>query len=151
MVFAFFLGVGVYRLARRQALVRRAVAVENIGRITTICSDKTGTITEGRLRLMHLVAAESVSDAELLSLAALASRRDSADPMDEAVLREADAAGAGTDSRGVLATFPFTEGRKRETAIARDASTGRHGRHQGSRGDDPGDDGCRGRRMRAVE
>lgn len=83
VVFAFFLGVGVYRLARRQALVRRAVAVENIGRITTICSDKTGTITEGRLRLMHLVAAESVSDAELLSLAALASRHDSADPMDE--------------------------------------------------------------------
>ena len=124
VVFAFFLGVGVYRLARRQALVRRAVAVENIGRITTICSDKTGTITEGRLRLMHLVAAESVSDAELLSLAALASRRDSADPMDEAVLREADASGAGTDSRGVLATFPFTEGRKRETAIARDASGG---------------------------
>ena len=124
VVFAFFLGVGVYRLARRQALVRRAVAVENIGRITTICSDKTGTITEGRLRLMHLVAAESVSDAELLSLAALASRRDSADPMDEAVLREADASGAGTDSRGVLATFPFTEGRKRETAITRDARRG---------------------------
>ena len=124
VVFAFFLGVGVYRLARRQALVRRAVAVENIGRITTICSDKTGTITEGRLRLMHLVAAESVSDAELLSLAALASRRDSADPMDEAVLCEADASGAGTDSRGVLATFPFTEGRKRETAITRDARRG---------------------------
>ena len=124
VVFAFFLGVGVYRLARRQALVRRAVAVENIGRITAICSDKTGTITEGRLRLMHLVAAESVSDAELLSLAALASRRDSGDPMDEAVLREADAAGAGTDGREVLATFPFTEGRKRETAIARDAGRG---------------------------
>ena len=124
VVFAFFLGVGVYRLARRQALVRRAVAVENIGRITVICSDKTGTITEGRLRLMHLVAAESVSDAELLSLATLASRRDSGDPMDEAVLREADAAGAGKDGREVLATFPFTEGRKRETAIVRDARRG---------------------------
>ena len=73
---------------------------------------------------MHLVAAESVSDAELLSLAALASRHDSGDPMDEAVLREADAAAAGADSRGALATFPFTEGRKRETVIARDASRG---------------------------
>jgi Ca2+-transporting ATPase len=124
VVFAFFLGVGVYRLARRQALVRRAVAVENIGRITVICSDKTGTITEGRLRLMHLVAAESTSDAELLFLAALACRRDSGDPMDEAVLREADAAGPGKDGHEVLATFPFTEGRKRETAIVRDASRG---------------------------
>ncbi|HET7340965.1 MAG TPA: HAD-IC family P-type ATPase, partial [Methylomirabilota bacterium] len=51
VVFTIFLAVGVYRLARRDALVRRAVSVENIGRVTAICSDKTGTITEGRLRL----------------------------------------------------------------------------------------------------
>ena len=55
VVFTFFLGVGVYRLARRHALVRRAAAVENIGRVTTICSDKTGTLTEGRLVLAHHV------------------------------------------------------------------------------------------------
>ena len=54
VVLTFFLGVGVYRLAKRQALVRRAVVVENIGRVTCICSDKTGTITEGRLLLGHL-------------------------------------------------------------------------------------------------
>ena len=43
VVLTFFLGVGVYRLAKRQALVRRAVVVENIGRVSCICSDKTGT------------------------------------------------------------------------------------------------------------
>ncbi|MGZ3457373.1 MAG: HAD-IC family P-type ATPase, partial [Archangium sp.] len=47
----FFLGAGVYRLARRQALVRRAVSVENIGRVTVLCTDKTGTLTEGRIVL----------------------------------------------------------------------------------------------------
>ena len=87
VVFTFFLGVGVYRLARRQALVRRAVAVENIGRITAICSDKTGTITEGRLRLTHLVPAEGVEEQDLLHLGALASRSDSGDPIDEAIAR----------------------------------------------------------------
>jgi Ca2+-transporting ATPase len=50
VVLTFFLGVGVYRLAKRQALVRRAVVVENIGRVSCICSDKTGTITEGKLQ-----------------------------------------------------------------------------------------------------
>src|SRR5690606_7867041 len=40
VVLTFFLGVGVYRLGRRQALVRKAVAVENIGRISAICTDK---------------------------------------------------------------------------------------------------------------
>ena len=116
VVFTFFLGVGVYRLARRRALVRRAVAVENIGRVTTICSDKTGTITEGRLRLTHLVAAEPTGEAELLALAVRASRPDTGDPMDEAVLREAEAA---SDRHETLATFPFTEARRRETAIVR--------------------------------
>ena len=51
VVYTFFLGVGVFRLARRNALVRRAVAVENIGRVSCIVSDKTGTITAGSLVL----------------------------------------------------------------------------------------------------
>jgi len=121
VVFAFFLGVGVYRLARHQALVRRAVAVENIGRVTTICSDKTGTITEGHLHLTHLVASEGVTDRRLLSLAAFASRRESGDPLDAAILRAADGAGVLKERAAMLATFPFTEGRKRETSVVRDA------------------------------
>jgi P-type Ca2+ transporter type 2C len=118
VVFTFFLGVGVYRLARRQALVRRAVAVENIGRITAICSDKTGTITEGRLRLTHLVPAEGIGEQELLYLGALASRSDSGDPIDEAIARRAAAAALEVGGE-TLARFPFTEGRRRETAIVR--------------------------------
>lgn len=120
VVFTFFLGVGVYRLAKRQALVRRAVAVENIGRVTFICSDKTGTITEGRLRLTHLVPAEDVVEGRLLSVAGLASRGDSGDPMDAAILSETEVAGLRMDGHDSLATFPFTENSRRETAIVRE-------------------------------
>ncbi len=84
VVFTFFLGVGVYRLARRQALVRRAVSVENIGRVSCICSDKTGTITEGRLHLSHLLPAADLEDKRLLFFASIASRDDSGDPLDAA-------------------------------------------------------------------
>lgn len=124
VVFTFFLGVGVYRLARRQALVRRAVAVENIGRITAICSDKTGTITEGRLRLTHVVPAEGLDERHLLLLGAQASRADSGDPMDEAILREAREAAVLAAGGETLARFPFTEGRKRETATVRRSDGG---------------------------
>jgi Ca2+-transporting ATPase len=120
VIFTFFLGVGVFRLARRQALVRRAVSVENIGRVTTICSDKTGTITEGRLRLTHLRPASGLDDAALLRVAALASRAESGDPLDDAVFLRAGALAMRLDGVERLATFPFTEGRKRETAIVRD-------------------------------
>jgi P-type Ca2+ transporter type 2C len=114
VVFTFFLGVGVYRLARRQALVRRAVAVENIGRVTCICSDKTGTLTEGRLVLAHQEPVPGGSAERLVRLAALAARSDSGDPLDRALI---DAAGPSDFVR--LATFPFTEDRRRETAVAR--------------------------------
>ena len=122
VVFAFFLGVGVYRLARSGALVRRAVSVENIGRVSCICSDKTGTITEGNLRLAHLVPDEGTDNARLLTVAAAASRRESGDPLDTAIfasVNQGPSPGATTSER--VATFPFTEDRKRETAIERDA------------------------------
>jgi Ca2+-transporting ATPase len=121
VVFAFFLGVGVYRLARRGALVRRAVSVENIGRVSCICSDKTGTITEGNLRLAHLVPVESTDAARLLTIAAAASRRESGDPLDTAIFVRTDQeplSAAALAER--VATFPFTEDRKRETAVERD-------------------------------
>jgi Ca2+-transporting ATPase len=111
VVFAFFLGVGIYRLARRQALVRRAVVVENIGRVTCICSDKTGTLTEGRLQLAHVIPAERVTTERLHAVAATASRMGGADPLDVAIL-----AGSARLPGEALATFPFTEDRRRESA-----------------------------------
>src|SRR5690606_13069724 len=95
VVFTFFLGAGVYRLARRQALVRRAVAVENIGRVTCVCSDKTGTMTEGRLVLMQQDPVAGTGAQDLLRIAAMASRQDSGDPLDAAIFGAAPAAADG--------------------------------------------------------
>jgi Ca2+-transporting ATPase len=120
VVFTFFLGVGVYRLARRQTLVRRAVSVENIGRVSCICADKTGTITEGRLHLTHLLPAPDLTAPRLLFFAAIASRGDSGDPLDAAILRSAGGEGVPGLPVELLAIFPFTEGRRRESVIVRD-------------------------------
>ena len=59
------------------------------------------------------------------SLAAAASRRDSGDPMDAAVFLKLDRDGAIAGAGTTLATFPFTEARRRETAIVRDSTGGR--------------------------
>ena len=118
VVLTFFLGVGVYRLAGKRALVRRGVVVENIGRVSCICSDKTGTLTEGRLHLAHRFPADGVSDERLLTLAAMASRRESYDPLDFAILDAVH--DHDTPLRPFIASFPFTEDRKRETGIVRE-------------------------------
>ena len=113
VVYTFFLGLGVFRLARKKALVRRAVAVENIGRISCIVSDKTGTITAGTLVLAHRLPAPGHDEASVQRVARLASRADSGDPLDEAL----QAAGAREGDALRLADFPFTEARRHETAL----------------------------------
>jgi Ca2+-transporting ATPase len=119
VVFTFFLGVGVYRLAKRQALVRRAVSVENIGRVSCICSDKTGTITEGRLRLTHRVPTEGISETRLIELTSIASRANTNDPLDTAILQSAASAGLAPPPADELERMPFTEATRRETAVVR--------------------------------
>ncbi|MCP5150663.1 MAG: cation-transporting P-type ATPase [Chromatiales bacterium] len=113
VVLTFFLGVGVYRLARRQALVRRGVVVESIGRVTTLCTDKTGTITQGRLELTHCYPVSGLDTPDLLARALSASRPELGDPVDVAIARAAPSGQRGS----VVARFPFTEARKRETVL----------------------------------
>lgn len=120
VVYAFFLGLGAFRLARRRALVRRAVAVENIGRISCILSDKTGTLTAGVLTLTHRRPAPGVDDAALLRCARRAAREESGDPLDQALLSTA----APPETGLRLAVFPFTEHRRRETSIWQEPQAG---------------------------
>jgi Ca2+-transporting ATPase len=115
LVFSFFLGVGIYRLAQHKALVRRAVSVENIGRVTQICTDKTGTITTGELKLAHTDLVKSTSYENLVSLSALASNPEAGDPVDMAILKESNT--LKLENYTVLKRFPFTEDRKKESVI----------------------------------
>ncbi len=89
MVFTLYLGLGAWRLARDNALVRRLVGVETLGATSVICADKTGTLTLGTIEVAEHWTAPGVSERDLLTLAVLASEPRPFDPLEQAIVRAA--------------------------------------------------------------
>ncbi|WP_343228710.1 cation-translocating P-type ATPase [Silanimonas sp.] len=109
MAFAVFMAFGAWRLAQLRILARRPAVIETLGAASVLCVDKTGTLTENRMRVRALLSPEGeawidaatreVPEAvhRLLEHAVLASRPDAVDPMDRAVRHAGDATLADTE------------------------------------------------------
>ena len=120
------------RLASRQAVVRRLSAVEALGRVDVACTDKTGTLTEGRLTLRLVASMDEEAERDgalsaplrhLLLTAGLASPHPdapdaAAHPTDVAVKQGAQAAGMGEAIRAERAAeSPFDPARSFHAAL----------------------------------
>lgn len=103
MVLAVFMALGAWRLATHQVLARRSAVIETLGGASVLCVDKTGTLTENRMRVARIWTRDAdltVSErgdlpdaaASLLGMAALASAARPVDPMDKAIHALADGA-----------------------------------------------------------
>ncbi|MGB8400582.1 cation-translocating P-type ATPase [Bradyrhizobium sp.] len=99
VVLTVFLAMGAWRISQARVLTRRASAIESLGAATVLCTDKTGTLTQNRMRIARLMlpdkAAFSPHDAPfpdipdhfrtLVETGVLASAPEPFDPMERAL------------------------------------------------------------------
>jgi H+-transporting ATPase len=85
-VLSVTMAVGARLLAKKQAIVSKLVAIEELAGVDVLCADKTGTLTQNKLTLGDPFCLDKVTADQLILAGALASRADDHDTIDLAVL-----------------------------------------------------------------
>jgi H+-transporting ATPase len=85
-VLSVTMAVGARLLARKQAIVSKLVAIEELAGVDVLCADKTGTLTQNKLTLGDPFCLDAITADELILAGALASQAANNDTIDLAVL-----------------------------------------------------------------
>jgi H+-transporting ATPase len=119
-VLSVTMAVGARKMAKKEAIVSRLVAIEELAGVDVLCSDKTGTLTENKLTLGTPFTANNIPADQVILAGALASRAEDKDTIDLAVL-------GGVKDDKVLKTYqvvhfqPFDPVHKRTEATVKSA------------------------------
>lgn len=120
-VLATMLARGARRMEKQGVLVRRLGAIENLGNMDVLCTDKTGTLTEGTIELASALDVEGRPAPRVLELARWNAALQSGltNPLDRAILAAAEAPSPPLPSK--LDELPFDFMRRRLSVLVRSA------------------------------
>lgn len=114
--FTIAMAIGALEMSKKGVLVTRLNAIEDAASMDVICMDKTGTITENRLRVVKPRAYKG-SDEELIMYACLASDEASQDPIDLAIISYAKEQHISVNYANRTEFKPFDPSTKRTEAV----------------------------------
>ncbi len=114
VVLTIFLSLGAYRLSTKNSLIRKLSSVETLGCVSVLCVDKTGTLTENKMKVSQVVCfddfdkTEKINKDYLNKIASLACEKNSYDPMEQAILRYTNLDTEKLFSNQLVLEYPFT-------------------------------------------
>jgi P-type Mg2+ transporter len=122
MVVSVTLARGAQRMAKRKVVVKRLAAIENLGSMDVLCTDKTGTLTEAKIHLERHLDADGKESERVLSLAYLNSYFETGlkSPLDEAILAHEH---LDVSSWRKIDEVPFDFERRRLSVLVDDGGT----------------------------
>jgi H+-transporting ATPase len=106
-VLSVTMAVGAGALARKEAIVSKLVAIEEMAGMDVLCADKTGTITKNELTVAEVVPFGEFTNNDVLVFSALASREEDQDPIDNAIVNKTKTLGAIAKAIGRYKTEAF--------------------------------------------
>jgi H+-transporting ATPase len=116
-MFTVSMAKGAKQLADKGILVSRLSATEDAATLTTLCIDKTGTITQNKLSIQDIVAADNFKNNDLLLFGMLASVEANNDPIDLAFFQKASENKIDYSGYQQISFVPFSAEIKRTEAI----------------------------------
>ena len=118
-IMSLTLAAGARRMAEGGVIVRHLEAIENLGSMDVLCTDKTGTLTEGEMSLHSAVSPDGAAAPELLRLAYLNAALETGidNPLDAAIVAAGQRAGLTTEGVDKVDEIPYDFQRKRLTIV----------------------------------
>jgi Mg2+-importing ATPase len=122
MVVSITLARGAVRMARKKVIVKRLAAIQNLGSMDVLCTDKTGTLTEARIRLERHVDGLGRESERVLWLAYVNSSFETGlkSPLDDAILAHEE---LDVSSWRKIDEVPFDFERRRVSVLVDDGRT----------------------------
>ncbi|BBL45432.1 copper-exporting P-type ATPase B [Nanobdella aerobiophila] len=110
------MAVGSYELARKGALVTRLSSIEDAASMTTLCSDKTGTLTYNKLTITDIYPLDNYNINDVILYGSLASEISNNDPIDLAFINKLKELNINKDNYNILEFKPFDPSTRRTEA-----------------------------------
>ena len=113
---------GAQQMAKRGVIVRRLNSIENFGSMDVLCTDKTGTLTEGMVRLDDALDVDGAKSPTVMRLAFLNAHFQTglSNPLDDAINLSAQEAGLDAKDDRKIGEIPYDFTRKRLSVITAD-------------------------------